>query len=117
MTYLQGQRWLASLGLGALLWGVCGTAGRADDAAGGHPPAKQQKPAVLLEGLGSVHHPVSTKNAEAQKFFNQGLRLLYAFNHDEAHRSFQRAADLDPNLAMAHWGMALAVGPNYNLDA
>src|SRR5438105_2925486 len=83
----------------------------------GHPPDKEQKPAVLLEGLGSIHHPVSTKNAEAQKFFDQGLRLLYAFNHDEAHRAFQRAAELDPKLALAHWGMALAVGPNYNLDA
>lgn len=82
-----------------------------------HPPAKPGRPAVLMQGLGDVHHPVTTKNAEAQKFFDQGLRLIYAFNHDEAHRSFQRAAELDPELAMAHWGMALAVGPNYNLDA
>src|SRR5262249_47140946 len=83
----------------------------------GHPPGKGQKPAVLLDGLGSNHHPVSTKHPEAQKYFDQGLRLIYAFNHDEAHRAFKRAADLDPKLAMAHWGMALAVGPNYNLDA
>ena len=80
-------------------------------------PAGDPQPAVLLDGLGSVHHPVATKNAEAQKFFDQGLRLIYAFNHDEAHRSFQRAAELDPKLALAHWGMALSVGPNYNLDA
>jgi len=75
----------------------------------------QQKPAYLMEGLSSLHHPVSTQNAEAQKFFDQGLRLVYAFNHEEAARSFRRAAELDPKLAMAWWGVALAVGPNYNL--
>ena len=73
------------------------------------------KPAFLMEGLGNLHHPVSTKNAEAQQFFDQGLRLVYAFNHEEAARSFHRAAELDPKLAMAWWGVALAVGPNYNL--
>jgi tetratricopeptide (TPR) repeat protein len=83
----------------------------------GQHPAPDRKPAVLLDGLGAVHHPVSTNNADAQKYFDQGLRLLYAFNHDEAHRAFARVAELDPQLAMAHWGMALAVGPNYNLDA
>src|SRR5207237_3492383 len=56
----------------------------------------------------------STKNAEAQQFFDQGLRLIYAFNHDEAARSFQHAAELDPKLAIAYWGVAEAVGPNYN---
>lgn len=75
----------------------------------------QQKPAYLMQGLSSLHHPVSTKNTEAQQFFDQGLRLVYAFNHEEAARSFRRAAELDPNLAMAWWGVALAVGPNYNL--
>jgi tetratricopeptide (TPR) repeat protein len=73
------------------------------------------KPAFLMEGLSSLHHPVSTQNEEAQKFFDQGLRLVYAFNHDEAARSFHHAAELDPKLAMAWWGVALAVGPNYNL--
>jgi len=75
----------------------------------------QQKPAYLMDGLSNLHHPVSTENAEAQKFFDQGLRLVYAFNHEEAARSFHRAAELDPKLAMAWWGVALAVGPNYNL--
>jgi tetratricopeptide (TPR) repeat protein len=69
---------------------------------------------VLMSGLGDLHHPVSTSNAEAQQFFDQGLRLIYAFNHDEAARSFTRAAELDPKLAMAYWGIAEAVGPNYN---
>ena len=69
----------------------------------------------LIPGLGEVHHPVSTKNKQAQQFFDQGLKLVYGFNHDEARRSFQRAAELDPKLAMAHWGVALTLGPNYNL--
>ena len=79
-----------------------------------HPSHPQTAPATLMSGYGDLHHPVSTSNAEAQKFFDQGLRLIYAFNHDEAARSFKRAAELDPKLAMAYWGMAEAVGPNYN---
>src|SRR5688572_27316427 len=78
--------------------------------------APPRQPAILESGMGSHHHPVSTTNAEAQKFFDQGLTFVYAFNHDEAIKSFQRAADLDPQLAMAHWGIALALGPNINLD-
>ena len=70
--------------------------------------------AALMSGLGDLHHPVSTRNAEAQQFFDQGLRLIYAFNHNEAANSFKRAAELDGNLAMAYWGIAEAVGPNYN---
>lgn len=69
---------------------------------------------VIVPGLGAHHHPTSTANAEAQRFFDQGLILVYAFNHDEAVRSFRRAAELDPQLAMAYWGIALAAGPNYN---
>ncbi len=72
------------------------------------------KPVTLVTGIGDLHHPVSTKNAEAQQFFDQGLRFIYAFNHDEAARSFQKATELDPKLAMAFWGIAEAVGPNYN---
>lgn len=74
------------------------------------------KPPTLMSGLGSIHHPVTTTNIEAQRWFNQGLALIFAFNHDEAVRSFKRAAELDPKLAMAHWGEALALGPNINLD-
>ena len=72
------------------------------------------KPVTLVTGLGNLHHPVSTKNVEAQNFSDQGLRFIYAFNHDEAARSFQKATELDPKLAMAFWGIAEAVGPNYN---
>jgi len=71
-------------------------------------------PVTMMAGLGDLHHPVSTKNAEAQQFFDQGLRLIYAFNHDEAARSFGKAAELDWNMAMAYWGIAESVGPNYN---
>jgi tetratricopeptide (TPR) repeat protein len=81
-----------------------------------HSSPADTKPASLIEGLGEHHHPVSTTNAEAQRFFDQGLAFVYAFNHDEAIRSFKRAAELDPGLAMAHWGVALALGPNINLD-
>jgi len=79
-----------------------------------HSAQTKAKPATLMQGYGDLHHPVSTDNAQAQQFFDQGLRQIYAFNHDEAARSFQRAADLDPKLAMAYWGVAEAVGPNYN---
>ncbi|HEV7700383.1 MAG TPA: tetratricopeptide repeat protein [Pyrinomonadaceae bacterium] len=74
-------------------------------------------PVKLVKGLGSAHHPVSTKNKQAQAFFDQGLAYMYAFNHDEAVRSFQHAAELDPDLAMAYWGMSLARGSNYNWTA
>lgn len=83
----------------------------------GQPHATPPKPVTLMGGLGSHHHPVSTRNREAQRYFDQGLTLMYAFNHDEAARSFRRAAELDPKLAMAWWGVALAMGPNYNLPA
>lgn len=79
-----------------------------------HSHSMQSQPVTLVTGLGNLHHPVSTKNAEAQQFFDQGLRYIYAFNHDEAARSFQHAAELDPKLAIAYWGVAEAVGPNYN---
>ena len=83
-------------------------------AAEDHAMAAPSRPATLVTGLGDLHHPVSTGNADAQQFFDQGLRFIYAFNHDEAARSFQKAAELDPKLAMAYWGIAEAVGPNYN---
>src|SRR5262245_58826015 len=82
-----------------------------------HSATTETKPVTLMSGLGDVHHPVSTTNGEAQKFFNQGLANLYGFNHEEAARAFKRASELDPQLAMAHWGTALVLGSNYNLQA
>ena len=70
----------------------------------------------LFPGVGNVHHPISTSSPEAQRFFDQGLDFLYGFNHDEAVRSFERAAALDAKAAMPLWGIALALGPNINLD-
>jgi tetratricopeptide (TPR) repeat protein len=76
----------------------------------------QSKPPSLMPGMGQHHHSISTKSSEAQRFFDQGLTLVFAFNHEEAARSFRRAAELDPQSAMAYWGIALALGPCINLD-
>jgi tetratricopeptide (TPR) repeat protein len=92
---------------------LCLGAAAQDHASHATPHAKT-RPVTLVTGLGDLHHPVSTHNPQAQQFFDQGLRFIYAFNHDEAARSFQHAAELDGKLAMAYWGVAEAVGPNYN---
>ncbi len=70
--------------------------------------------APVFEGLGAYHMPI-TANAAAQKFFDQGVNLLFGFNHAEAIRSFREAARLDPACAMCWWGVAIALGPNINL--
>lgn len=80
-----------------------------------HHESSHDKPAELLDGLGDHHHPIATESELAQKFFDQGLALIYGFNHDEAARLFARAAELDPKSPMPHWGIALALGPNYNM--
>ncbi len=77
-------------------------------------PSKQ--PDLSLTAVGRQHHPIHTKSPQAQEYFDQGLTLLYGFNHEEAVRSFQRAAELDPASPMPWWGVAFAVGPNYNMD-
>jgi len=69
----------------------------------------------LWEGLGGVTYKISTANASAQSYFDQGLRLTYAFNHSEAQRAFRKAQKLDPDCAMCFWGEALVLGPNINL--
>ncbi len=73
-----------------------------------------QQISPLFENLGDLHFPISTSEDLAQQFFDQGLKLCYAFNHAEAHRSFMEASRLDPTSAMAHWGQAFALGPNIN---
>jgi tetratricopeptide (TPR) repeat protein len=70
--------------------------------------------APLFENLGNLEFKISTLNKDAQTFFNQGLKLSYAFNHAEAHRSFLEASRLDPSSAMTYWGQAYALGPNIN---
>src|SRR6266446_4003802 len=71
----------------------------------------------LYEGLGSYSRKVTTNSAEAQRYFDQGLGFLQGFNHRAAIRAFQQAAELDPECAMAHWGVALACGPHINSPA
>lgn len=81
-------------------------------------PEAVQSPAPAaprLSGLGDRHHhAITTSSPQAQAYFDQGLRLLYAFNHDEATRAFTECTRLDPAAAMCFWGVALAAGPNYN---
>lgn len=94
----------------ALLFFLCATSTLAQH----HQDASPTVAREPYPDIGSYHHPISTKNSEAQSYFNQGLTLLYGFNHDEAARYFRRAAELDPDAAMPYWGLALAIGPNYN---
>ena len=101
----------SSAGPGAAL---CVT--RPGDAAA--PPstvAEWAEGARLFDGIGDFHRPVTTASKEAQAWFDQGMRFLWAFNHDESTRSFAKATRIDPDCAMCWWGVALTVGPNYNL--
>lgn len=72
---------------------------------------------TLIEGLGDHYHTIATAQKDAQSYFNQGLILTFAFNHAEAIRAYERAAELDPASPMPLWGIAYALGPNYNLPA
>src|SRR5262245_18138273 len=96
----------------------------AGSAAEAHEKAMAQFPASiadwahgarLYDGLGGFHRAITTNSPEAQQYFDQGMRFLWAFNHDESTRSFAKAAELDPTCAACYWGVALTVGPNYNL--
>jgi tetratricopeptide (TPR) repeat protein len=86
----------------------------------GHAGARGQRAGprgsgAALQGLGDQHHhAITTRSPDAQLYFDQGLRLIYAFNHDEATRAFQECARIDAEAAMCFWGVALAAGPNYN---
>ena len=71
--------------------------------------------APLFQGLGAHRHPISTHNPQTQVYFDQGINLLFGFNHAEAIRSFREAARLDPDCAICWWGVAIALGPNINL--
>jgi tetratricopeptide (TPR) repeat protein len=93
-----------------LFWGAShGVAQEQNGAA-----AEAAPPAPLFENLGSYQHSITTTSELAQRYFNQGLRLTYAFNHAEAIRAFTEVTQIDPNCAMAYWGLALALGPNIN---
>jgi tetratricopeptide (TPR) repeat protein len=112
-----------TMGVLALLLCLASAAG-ADTPADSH--AMPQLPATvadwahgahLFEGLGNFHRAVTTSSPQAQQYFDQGMRFVWAFNHDEATRSFAKAAQLDPTCAACYWGVALTVGPNYNVPA
>jgi len=75
---------------------------------------QEDKIAPLLEGYDAINYPITTNDTLVQRYFNQGLALAYAFNHAEAARSFYYATKLDPECAMAFWGYAYMLGPNYN---
>lgn len=77
------------------------------------PPAAPNA-VPLFDGLDAYGRPVTTTNPAGQKYFDQGLNFLFAFNHDQAIRAFRQAAQLDPNCAMAYWGIAIANGPHIN---
>jgi tetratricopeptide (TPR) repeat protein len=77
--------------------------------------AAPEKGALVIDGIGEHSLPVTTDDPAAQRWFDQGLALSYGFNHDEAVRSFEEAARIDPSCAMAWWGQAYALGPNINL--
>lgn len=109
---------IAGVMMWMLGWGCMTGPGCAKDSSGhairnesGTSAAPQAR---LFEGLGSHHRRITTTSPEAQKYFDQGLTWAYAFNHDEAIRSFGRAAELDSSCAMAWWGVALANGPHIN---
>ncbi len=85
-----------------------------------HPPSQPtatelQAATPLYENLGTLHHGITTKSPVAQKYFDQGLRLTYGFNHDEAIKSFKEGIRHDSTCAMCYWGVAYALGPNINL--
>ena len=102
---------LAFLGAATLVGGA-----RSDEpkAAPGASAPDPQAREPLFDGLGPRSRQVATTSADAQRYFDQGLKFLYAFNHDEAIRSFRQAATLDPTCAMAWWGIAYACGPHIN---
>lgn len=104
-----GLVWAASLGL---LFGWTGTTRSRPGAQQAPAPTARREP--IFAGLGDLHRPISTASPEAQGYFDQGLAFLYAFNHDEAIRSFRQATELDPECAMAWWGLAVANGPHIN---
>ncbi|HLO21664.1 MAG TPA: hypothetical protein VK192_14375 [Sphingomicrobium sp.] len=92
--------------------------GQSHDAAAPAAPdtlAGWAKGAQLFDGLGTFHRKITTRSTLAQKYFDQGMRLIWAFNHDEATRSFAKAAQIDPRCASCYWGVALTLGPNYNM--
>src|SRR5262245_56545634 len=95
---------------------LAGFMGLQHDCGSSRAIAQKSEPTKVpqFEGLGAHGRKVTTSSADAQRYFDQGLAFLYAFNHDEAIRSFQQATEFDPKCAMAWWGISLANGPHIN---
>jgi tetratricopeptide (TPR) repeat protein len=100
----------------ALMIGLVSVALLTASAAAQEKKAPEKKPDLALTAVGRQHHAIQTSSKEAQQYFDQGITLIYGFNHEEAGRAFEQAAKLDPASPMPLWGVALAVGPNYNAD-
>ena len=107
LTHIIAFSVAALLACGSPSWGTESTVAPA------RPPSNAET-VPLYTNLGSHTKRISTNVAATQQYFDQGLRLVYGFNHAEAIRSFTRAAELDPTCAMCYWGIALAYGPNVN---
>jgi hypothetical protein len=110
------KTWLLHSTAGLVL---CASVGAAEaHEVGGHHNADKAVPASvtphLWDNLGALSYAVTIKSAEAQRYFDQGLRLAYAFSHAEARRAFHHAQRLDPSCALCFWGEALVLGPNVN---
>jgi len=111
---MKTGRWLV---VPALLLVFVGCSAQRKEAAHGemaHGAAVAAERPVLYDSLGTYSYRITTRSAETQRWFNQGLRLVYAFNHHEAVKAFREAARLDPACAMCFWGIALTQGSNYN---
>ena len=112
MTYIK---WATCLCLTALLFACSNEKPAAE-------PETQQDLATragapLFDGMGDHHHKITTADSDAQRYFDQGLIIDFAFNHAESARSFRAAQTLDPDCAMCYWGEALALGPNINVTS
>src|SRR6267142_6907170 len=109
-----------SIILSAILLVVAGCAMQGQDTAvqgqahGDHSGYAADARPVLYDSLGSYSYRITTTSPNAQRWFDQGLRLIYAFNHAEAQRALREAVRLDPSCAMCYWGIALTEGSNYN---
>ena len=94
----------------------CDSKSKPDAVADAQPTAAtESKPLPLFETFGDLHRDIGTKVPAAQRYFDQGLRMTYGFNHEAAGRTFAEAERLDPQCAMCVWGQALVLGPNINL--
>jgi tetratricopeptide (TPR) repeat protein len=102
------------IGFAAAALLVCAAPSSATESTVASTPTSLSGTVPLYTNLGSHHKRISTKVPAAQQYFDQGLRLVYGFNHAEAIRSFTRATELDPTCAMCYWGIALAYGPHVN---